>query len=65
MPAKLLKDFLDNHHVKYISIDHSPSFTAQEVAASAHVSGKQLAKNRYCEMGSSICDGGCACNGSY
>jgi len=31
MPAKLLKDFLDNHHVKYISIDHSPSFTAQEV----------------------------------
>src|SRR5438132_488111 len=44
MPAKLLKDFLDNHHVKYICVDHSPSFTAQEVAASAHVSGKQLAK---------------------
>jgi len=44
MPAKALKEFLDSHQVKYSSINHSPSFTAQEVAASAHVSGKQLAK---------------------
>lgn len=44
MPTKQVKEFLDNHQVKYISIAHSPSFTAQEIAAAAHVSGKQLAK---------------------
>jgi Ala-tRNA(Pro) deacylase len=50
MPTKLLKDFLDNHHVKYMCITHSPSFTAQEVAAVAHVSGKQMAKTVIVKM---------------
>lgn len=44
MPAKKLKEFLDSHHVKYITISHSRAFTAQEIAASAHISGKDLAK---------------------
>jgi len=44
MPVKKLKEFLDKHKVKYISISHSPSYTSQEIAASAHISGKQLAK---------------------
>jgi Ala-tRNA(Pro) deacylase len=44
MPLKQLKDLLDNQHVKYTLISHSPSFTAQEIAAAAHISGKQLAK---------------------
>jgi len=44
MPAKKLKDFLDNQKVKYVTITHSPAYTAQEVAASAHVSGKDVAK---------------------
>jgi Ala-tRNA(Pro) deacylase len=44
MPVKKLKEFLDNHQVKYVCMSHSPAFTAQEVAASAHVSGKQMAK---------------------
>lgn len=44
MPVKQLKEFLDNHKVKYISLNHSPAFTSQEIAAAAHVSGKQLAK---------------------
>lgn len=44
MPVKKLKEFLDTHKLKYVSISHSPAFTAQEIAASAHVSGKQLAK---------------------
>ena len=39
-----LKDFLDEEHVKYVTIDHSPAFTAQEIAAMAHVPGKELAK---------------------
>lgn len=44
MPAKKLKEFLDTQKAKYISIQHSPAFTAQEVAASAHVSGLDFAK---------------------
>jgi len=44
MPVKKLKDFLDKQKVKYVTITHSPAYTAQEVAASAHVSGKDMAK---------------------
>lgn len=44
MPVKKLKEFLDSQKVKYICITHSPAFTSQEIAASAHISGKQLAK---------------------
>jgi Ala-tRNA(Pro) deacylase len=44
MPVKKLKDFLDKNGVKYVSIRHSPAFTAQEIAASAHIPGKELAK---------------------
>jgi Ala-tRNA(Pro) deacylase len=44
MPIKKLRQFLDQHHVKYVTISHSPAFTAQETAASAHVSGKEMAK---------------------
>lgn len=54
MPNKSLKEFLDNHHVKYISIMHSPGFTAQEVAATAHISGKQLAKVVMIKIGSKL-----------
>lgn len=44
MPVKRLKEFLDNEGVKYVAISHSPGYTAQEVAASAHVPGKKMAK---------------------
>ena len=44
MPVKKLKAFLDQEKIKYISIVHSPAYTAQEVAASAHITGKELAK---------------------
>ena len=44
MPVRKLKDFLDKEKIKYVSIVHSPAFTAQEVAASAHITGKELAK---------------------
>jgi Ala-tRNA(Pro) deacylase len=44
MPARKLKEFLDRYHAKYISISHSPAYTAQEIAASAHIPGKELAK---------------------
>jgi len=44
MPVKKLKDFLDNQKIKYVTITHSPTYTAQEIAASAHIPGKELAK---------------------
>jgi len=44
MPATRLKEFLNSHGVKYITITHSPAYSAQEIAASAHVRGKELAK---------------------
>jgi Ala-tRNA(Pro) deacylase len=44
MPVKKLKEFLDSNQVKYVSISHSAAYTAQEIAASAHVPGKDLAK---------------------
>ena len=44
MPTKALRKCLDDHHVKYVIIHHSPAYTAQEIAASAHVPGKELAK---------------------
>lgn len=44
MPVKKLKEFLDANHIRYVSIRHSPAYTAQQIAASAHVKGKDLAK---------------------
>jgi Ala-tRNA(Pro) deacylase len=44
MPVKKVKDFLDERGVKYVLISHSRAFTAQEIAASAHVPGKEMAK---------------------
>ena len=44
MPGDKTREFLDSHYVKYITICHSPAFTAQEIAASAHIPGKELAK---------------------
>ena len=44
MPVKKLKEYLDKEKIKYVSIVHSAAYTAQEVAASAHITGKELAK---------------------
>jgi len=44
MPVKKLKEYLDRYHIKYVTISHSPVYTAQEIAASAHIPGKELAK---------------------
>jgi Ala-tRNA(Pro) deacylase len=44
MPVDKLTEFLNAHNVKYVTISHSPAFTAQEIAASAHIPGKELAK---------------------
>jgi len=38
------RSFLDEHGIKYVTIQHSTAYTAQEIAASAHVPGRELAK---------------------
>lgn len=44
MPIKRLQNMLDAQGVRYVTLRHSPAFTAQEVAASSHISGHNLAK---------------------
>jgi Ala-tRNA(Pro) deacylase len=44
MTLSKLREFLDSQHIKYLVISHSLAYTAQGVAALAHVSGKELAK---------------------
>lgn len=44
MPALKLKQFLDAHHIQYTPIPHYAAFTAQEIAAAAHVRGREMVK---------------------
>jgi Ala-tRNA(Pro) deacylase len=44
MSLEKLRTFLDERKVKYLTITHSPAHTAQEIAASAHIPGKEMAK---------------------
>jgi Ala-tRNA(Pro) deacylase len=44
MPTPRLTELLDREGIRYITIQHSRAYTAQEVAAAAHVPGKEMAK---------------------
>jgi len=44
MPVERLKKVLDQNKIKYACLSHSPAYTAQEVAESAHIPGKEIAK---------------------
>jgi len=44
MVLQRLREYLDQEKVKYVIITHSPATTAQEIAAAAHISGKEMAK---------------------
>ena len=50
MPIRKLKRFLDEHEIKYVTISHSPAYTAQEIAESAHIPGKEMAKTVIVEL---------------
>ena len=39
-----LKMFLDKNRVRYDVVSHTPAYTAQEIAASTHIRGKDLIK---------------------
>jgi len=44
MPLSKLIQYLDENDKKYVVIKHSKAYTAQEVAASAHIPGKDMIK---------------------
>jgi Ala-tRNA(Pro) deacylase len=44
MTTRRIQEFLDDNAAKYLAIHHSPAYTAQEVAASAHIPGRGMAK---------------------
>jgi Ala-tRNA(Pro) deacylase len=44
MVLQKLKEYLDAQQTKYVVITHSPAYTAQEIAAVAHIPGKEMAK---------------------
>jgi Ala-tRNA(Pro) deacylase len=50
MPVQTLREFLDQHLVKYVVIEHSPVYTMQEVASATHIPGKELAKTVIIEI---------------
>ncbi len=44
MACAKLQEYLDQNRVRYVSIKHSPAFTAQEIAATAHIPGQEVVK---------------------
>ncbi len=50
MPIRKLKEFLDSHNIKYVTLTHSKAYTAQEVAQAAHLPGRQIAKTVMVKM---------------
>jgi Ala-tRNA(Pro) deacylase len=44
MPADRLKSYLEIATSNFVTLTHEPAYTAQEIAASAHVPGRELAK---------------------
>ncbi|QNN22513.1 YbaK/EbsC family protein [Planctomycetales bacterium ZRK34] len=45
MSLNHVKTFLDEHQIRYVTISHSPAYTAQEIAACAHMPGREVAKS--------------------
>ena len=59
MPIETLKKFLDFHGVEYVTIRHSPAYTAQGIAHSAHIPGKEVSKAVIVKMDGKLASGGC------
>ena len=55
MPIQKLREFLDENCVKYVVITHSKAFTSQGIAASAHISGNELAKTVMLKKDGELC----------
>jgi Ala-tRNA(Pro) deacylase len=46
MPTRKLRDYLDQHEIQYVTISHSPAYTAQRIAELTRIPGKELAKTK-------------------
>ena len=55
MPIDRLKNYLASNKVKYVTINHSPAFTASEIAELSHISGKEMVKTVIFHAGSDMC----------
>ncbi|MBS0357899.1 MAG: YbaK/EbsC family protein [Proteobacteria bacterium] len=44
MALQRLTEYLGNHQVRYSTISHTAAYTSQQIAATAHIPGKMLAK---------------------
>ena len=44
MSMERMRQYLDEQNIKYSILQHSPAYTAQEVAESVHVTGRHFAK---------------------
>jgi Ala-tRNA(Pro) deacylase len=45
-----MREYLNKNHVRYVTVEHSPAYTAEAVAASAHVPSKEMAKTVMIEV---------------
>jgi Ala-tRNA(Pro) deacylase len=55
MPIQKLREFLDENLVKYVVITHSKAYTSHGIAASAHISGSDLAKTVMLKKDGELC----------
>jgi Ala-tRNA(Pro) deacylase len=55
MPVRKLKEFLDGEKIPYEILSHPPAYTAMEVAESAHIPGKELAKVVMVQLDGRMC----------
>ena len=45
MAMEKLREYLDDHDIEYIVMSHSKAYTAQRIAAAAHIPGKEMVKS--------------------
>ncbi|MBS0351458.1 MAG: YbaK/EbsC family protein [Proteobacteria bacterium] len=55
MPSKNLTDFLNERKVHFTTVTHTPAYTAQEIAASAHIPGTKIAKSVVVRIDGKLC----------
>lgn len=55
MTLEKLKEYLDNHGIRYVVISHSLGYTSQEIAHSAHIPTDQLAKSVIVKIDGRLC----------
>lgn len=44
MPDRKILDYLKEHNINFSTINHTPAYTASQIAQTAHVPGRKMAK---------------------